>query len=208
MTTGVEEFERVGGHPSVELVNTVAWRLDDAWTTDRLTEAEALVRWAHQAELVDGRDVRALRTECASDPVRAERMLGRVRAFRELLYRVLCAVASGGSPGDDDVDALRRAMTQALARAELTDLVPLRWSLRARTLADLPAVLALSAWELLQFDDLGRLRQCADDACGWLFLDRSRNGTRRWCSSADCGNRARARRHYRRHRGMPHRART
>jgi predicted RNA-binding Zn ribbon-like protein len=208
MTTGAQEFERVGGHPAVELVDTVAWRLDDAWTADRLTDADALVRWAHEAGLIDGPDARSLRAGCASDPVRAQRVLRRARAFRELLYHALLAVATGGSPGGDDVEALRRAMTRALGRAELAGLAPLRWSLRARTLGDLPAVLALSAWELLQFEDLGRLRQCADDACGWLFLDRSRNGTRRWCSSADCGNRARARRHYERHRGMPRHAGT
>ncbi|HEX6446204.1 MAG TPA: CGNR zinc finger domain-containing protein [Streptosporangiales bacterium] len=192
--------ERLGGHPCVDLVNTVAWRLDEAWTTDRLADAEALVGWAGAAGLVDGAEAAALRAECASEPARAERVLRRARGFRELLYRTLHALATGGAPDAGDVEALRRATTRALGRAELVGLAPMRWSLRARTLADLPGVLALSAWELLQFEDLGRLRQCADDACGWLFLDRSRNGTRRWCSSADCGNRARARRHYRRHR--------
>lgn len=200
MTSGVREFERLGGHPSVELVNTVAWRLDDTLTADRLTDVEALVRWAGDAGLVGDRDLRSLLAECASEPARAKRLIRRTRAFRELLYRVLSAVATGGSPGDDDIEALRRALTSALGRAEMSGLAPLRWSLRPRTLADLPDVLALSGWELMQFEDLGRLRRCADDACGWLFLDRSRNGTRRWCSSADCGNRARARRHYRRHR--------
>lgn len=194
------EEEPIGGHPCVELVNTVAWRLDEDWTTDRLTDARALVGWAMRAGLVRGTDAHALRAECTARPVAAERALRRVRAFRELLYRTLRAVATDGTPDGADVEALRRAMTAALGRAEVTGLTPLRWSLRPRTLGDLPAVLALSAWELLQFEDLSRLRQCADDACGWLFLDRSRNGTRRWCSSADCGNRARARRHYRRHR--------
>lgn len=188
-------YERVGGHPAVELVNTVAWRLDDASRTDRLTDAEALVHWAADAGLAG--DARALRAECAAEP--AERVLRRARAFRELLYRVLYALATDRSPGDGDVRDLRRAMVTALGRARLTDLTPLTWSLPPRTLTDLPATLALSAWELLQFEDLARLRQCADDACGWLFLDRSRNGARRWCSSADCGNRARARRHYHRH---------
>jgi predicted RNA-binding Zn ribbon-like protein len=45
-----------------------------------------------------------------------------------------------------------------------------------------------------------RLRRCDDDGCGWLFLDTTRNHSRRWCSSGDCGNRDRARRHYARNR--------
>jgi len=191
-------FERVGGHPAVELVNTVAWRLDGASRTDRLTDAGALVLWAGEAGLAGDADLRALRAECTAGP--AEQVLGRARAFRELLYRVLHALATNRTPGHGDVQALRRAMVAALGRARLADLTPLTWSLPPRTLADLPATLALAAWQLLQFEDLGRLRQCADDSCGWLFLDGSRNGARRWCSSADCGNRARARRHYHRHR--------
>jgi predicted RNA-binding Zn ribbon-like protein len=60
---------------------------------------------------------------------------------------------------------------------------------------------ALSARELLLALPPGRLRICAGDECGWLFLDSSKAGRRRWCSMADCGNRAKARRHYARRHG-------
>jgi predicted RNA-binding Zn ribbon-like protein len=63
-----------------------------------------------------------------------------------------------------------------------------------------PHVLALAALRLTEREDLDRLRQCHDEHCGWLFLDRSKNASRRWCSSADCGNRTRARRHAERRR--------
>lgn len=41
-----------------------------------------------------------------------------------------------------------------------------------------------------------RIRRCAHEACVLRFFDTSRNGTRRWCSMAACGNRAKASRHY------------
>ncbi|WP_246485921.1 CGNR zinc finger domain-containing protein [Kribbella qitaiheensis] len=63
---------------------------------------------------------------------------------------------------------------------------------------DLATALVLSAARLLEREDLTRLRECQDDDCGWLFLDQSKNKSRRWCSSGDCGNRARAKRHYER----------
>jgi predicted RNA-binding Zn ribbon-like protein len=44
--------------------------------------------------------------------------------------------------------------------------------------------------------DVGRLRHCLNDQCGWLFMDDSKNGSRRWCSMRSCGNRAKAQRHY------------
>jgi predicted RNA-binding Zn ribbon-like protein len=54
-----------------------------------------------------------------------------------------------------------------------------------------------SAADVLMKDDPARVRMCeSPDGCGWLFYDETRNGTRRWCSMKDCGNRAKARRHY------------
>jgi predicted RNA-binding Zn ribbon-like protein len=77
--------------------------------------------------------------------------------------------------------------------------MPIEWRTPG-TLGGLSDLLAVHAWQLLQNGDPSRLRQCRGEGCGWLFLDGSRNGSRVWCSSADCGNRSRARRHYRRHR--------
>jgi predicted RNA-binding Zn ribbon-like protein len=53
-----------------------------------------------------------------------------------------------------------------------------------------------SAADLLVSDELKRVKRCGDPACGWLFLDTSRNKSRRWCDMSDCGNRAKASRFY------------
>jgi predicted RNA-binding Zn ribbon-like protein len=58
-----------------------------------------------------------------------------------------------------------------------------------------------SAADLLTSDDLGRLRECASDTCAWLFLDHSKNRSRRWCDMTVCGNRDKVRRHRQRQRG-------
>jgi len=42
---------------------------------------------------------------------------------------------------------------------------------------------------------LNQVRQCRGDNCGWLFVDGSKNHSRRWCDMRDCGNRAKVRRH-------------
>jgi predicted RNA-binding Zn ribbon-like protein len=91
-------------------------------------------------------------------------------------------------------------LVAALGRADVGSVMPLTWRTGLDSVDGLADRLAVHAWQLLQRDAAGRLRECRDDSCGWLFLDRSRNGSRVWCSSADCGNRSRARRHYRRHR--------
>jgi len=58
-----------------------------------------------------------------------------------------------------------------------------------------------SAAEVLVSDDLQNIKSCADPACGWLFLDVSRNKRRRWCDIQDCGNRAKASHFYRKKQG-------
>jgi predicted RNA-binding Zn ribbon-like protein len=47
-----------------------------------------------------------------------------------------------------------------------------------------------------------RVRRCANEKCLWLFVDESKNGTRRWCDMTACGNRAKARRHYLKIKGL------
>ena len=127
-------------------------------------------------------------------------MRSRCGGLRERLYRVLQPMAIGDEPSGDDVEALRRSLMDAHSDARVVTVMPLRWSTGLRTVRDLPVELALSAWQLLELEDPRRIRQCQDAACGWLFLDRSKNASRVWCSSADCGNRSRARRHYQRER--------
>jgi predicted RNA-binding Zn ribbon-like protein len=64
--------------------------------------------------------------------------------------------------------------------------------------------LVLRTDELLRSPDAARVHRCAGRGCAWLFVDTTRNHSRRWCRTDDCGNRERARRHYRRTRsGTP-----
>jgi predicted RNA-binding Zn ribbon-like protein len=195
--------ETIGNHPALDLVNTVAWRLDPARTVDRLPDGLAVVTWAAFVGLLDERQAAAFASELASDPDTDRRTAAQVRAARERLHRVLQPMAVGDEPAPADVAALHRGLLVALARVEVSTVMPLEWTTGLRSVSDLPDELALAAWRLLQHEDRGRLRQCKDSDCGWLFLDRTKNGSRVWCSSADCGNRTRARRHYERRTAAP-----
>ncbi|MGH3346900.1 MAG: CGNR zinc finger domain-containing protein [Nocardioides sp.] len=191
--------ELVGNHPALDLLNTVAWRPDPARRVDRLGDARDLVRWAEFAGVLNGPTARRFARETAADPAAAARVLERVRRLRERLHRVVLPLARDQRADPTDVVGLHTLLLQSLQRVEVVSTMPTVWSSRPRALAELPDQLAVRAWQLLQRDDADRLRQCGDDSCGWLFIDRSRSGTRVWCSSADCGNRSRVRRHYRLH---------
>ncbi len=190
--------EAIGGHPALDLVNTVAWRHDPARTVDRLPDATALVNWAAFVGLLDDAQAAAFRTELHDDPGADRRLAAQARRARERLHRVLLPMATGEEPPAQDVAALHRGLLGALGRAQVSTAMPWEWSTGLRSVSDLPDELDLATWRLLQHEDRRRLRQCRDDDCGWLFLDHTKNASRVWCSSADCGNRSRARRHYER----------
>lgn len=118
-------------------------------------------------------------------------------SIRELLHRLLAAQAQGRPQDAQDLRLLNDALRQAPTRAEVS-LTPDERSWLARGAPD-GAWLAPMLWsaaDLLLGARADRVRQCDNPACGWLFLDDSKSGNRRWCAMTACGNRAKARRHY------------
>jgi predicted RNA-binding Zn ribbon-like protein len=196
-----ESIELIGGHPALDLVNTVSWRQDaDRWR-ENLAVPLDLLTWAQRTGVLDGRQIVAMRRAIAQETETAEGVLDRVRELREELYHRLTDGIDrpGGSPQIEEGSPLHRAFADAVTVGSLAG-APARWSLEPHCLLDLPRVLALHALDLVQTMSPDRLRRCDDHGCGWLFLDITRNHSRRWCSSSDCGNRDRARRHYARNR--------
>ena len=187
----------IGGHLALDLVNTVSWRQDPDQWRENLAVPLDLLTWAQRAAVVHEPHLTAIRLAIAEDPRTAERVLRRVHELREQLYLHLadCIDDRGGEHQIRKGSPLHRAFADAVTASRLAG-TPARWTLEARVPLDLPRVLALHALDLVQTMPLDRLRRCDDDGCGWLFLDTTRNHSRRWCSSSDCGNRDRARRHY------------
>jgi predicted RNA-binding Zn ribbon-like protein len=133
----------------------------------------------------------------------SHREFERALELREAIYRVFDATARAKVPATGDLAALNHELASAPSRTALKrERTGFAWDVDLRP-ATAPAALAPVLWsagDLLTGDRLGRVKRCANPECGWLFLDDSRAGKRRWCSMASCGNRAKARRHYHRSR--------
>ena len=122
---------------------------------------------------------------------------------REATYTVLAAALDDrlGPPGQA-LEQLTRAWVEATARSRLVgpdggqDTGVARLRVGGAPARMIPDRLAVAAAELVQHVDIERLRSCPLDegGCGWLFVDESRNGSRRWCSMDDCGAHAKSRR--------------
>jgi predicted RNA-binding Zn ribbon-like protein len=189
------ELDRRGGHPAVDLVNTVAWRGDPVRRTDYLIGYVDLLAWSWGGDLMSNGEAQKLVSEADRDAGAAKRVLHEVTRLRESLH----ALWTAGASSPVDIAAIAAAYATARRRQDLhISGDRARWAERALTLRSPLDRLALTAVDLITTVAISRVNQCHDNACGWLFLDHSHRQNRRWCSTADCGNRDRARRHYRR----------
>jgi predicted RNA-binding Zn ribbon-like protein len=192
--------ELIGGHPILDLINTVSWRLDPARRVDSLHTFPMLGRRLARIGLLDAESVAHIAGMSESDSRAASRALKQVCALRERLFALLATNADSGAPNPAHLDALLPTLVGSLRHATCEPSLPLRWRVVVHQPADLVALVGLAALDLLQSPEIDRVGLCEGAGCGWLFLDRSRSHTRRWCSTSDCGNRVRVKRHYLRQR--------
>jgi predicted RNA-binding Zn ribbon-like protein len=189
------------GQVSLDLVNTLDWRSSDT-PGELLNSYSDLLRWGRHTGLITEREARSLSSEATKHPKKAVAVLKRAVALRETLFRLFAAAADGRQAEASDVDALNHSLSGALSRLRLLSTkegYQWEWEDSSGGDADLERVLwpvVRAAGELLASESLTLLRQCPGEGCAWLFLDTSRNKSRRWCSMEVCGNRSKARRHY------------
>lgn len=195
----VDELELIGGALCLDFANTVGGSRSDP--REYLIDYRALVRWGERVGALQPEDARALLGEAEDRPADAAGTLARARELRETIYRVYARLARGRPAEPRDLQALNESLVPVMAELRLVaDEDGYSWRpVRRKGALDLMlGPIARDAADLLVSGDLERVKQCGGDDCDWLFLDASRNRSRRWCDMKDCGNRAKARRHYRR----------
>jgi predicted RNA-binding Zn ribbon-like protein len=187
-------FELIGGNAALDLVNTLDWRFRDTGPEELVESYGDLLAFAEQSRLLTTRQARRLLRE--TDETKAATVLSEARELREAAAEVFYAALDGTSASASSVAKLETSFKSARAQQKLIeDGSSLRWKLPAEPSPELPLwKLALSAEELLTSAKVSLLRECAKQDCRWLFLDTSKNHTRRWCDMKLCGNRMKARR--------------
>ncbi len=193
-------LELRGERLCLDFANTVGWHASDHPQEWLLSYAD-LLAWSRHAGIVTDQQNERLLQEASSHPACAEEVLTSAIALREAIYRIFSHIVQGRSPAIEDLTILKEAYTQAVTHAQVTPEgthFTFSWPDSEHAL-DLPLwSIAHSGMELLLSEELQRVKECPGDGCGWLFLDKSRNQSRRWCNGQDCGNRVRVRLHYQR----------
>ncbi len=188
----------LGGRLCLDFANTVDWHASEH-PVELLHGYPDLVAWSRHAGILAEEAAQRLIRGATSHRDEAAQVHARAIELREAIYRIFSRVAAGRRADHSDLAILNRSLAEAYARLRIVpkDRV-FAWDWAEEDALDrMLWPVARDAGDLLTAEDLGRVRECSsDDGCGWLFLDTSRNRTRKWCDMSSCGNRAKARRHY------------
>lgn len=198
------QFQLVGGHPCLDFTNT----LDNRGSSNEIeliSSYELLLQFAEQCGTFSAADIAKLRSSAEAHRLKAGTAIMDAIRLRETTFQIFSAIANRKQPSQASLRHLNLLVTEAgrhrivVPRAEG---FAWRWDDIG---ADPKAVVWPFAWmaaELLASDELGSVRECASPSCSWLFLDKSKSHSRRWCDMKVCGNRLKVRRFYERTRAQ------
>jgi len=194
-------FELIAGHAALDLVNTLGDRFKHTGPDELLKSYDDLLRFLTQSGLLTARQAKKLKRLEASAAER-EQVVAQVRELREALATIGYArLEESDEPGKSAPEAAITVLEGYFKQSAQHRILAAEgnhfhwtWKGLSKQIAAPLWLLAQSAAALLTSEDIAKIRSCASDTCRWLFLDTSKNHTRRWCEMKTCGNRMKARR--------------
>lgn len=187
----VTPYKYVGGDLALDFINTVDWT-GRGLEMDRFASYGRLLEWAEGAHALTSAELDGLRRTATLDDYAAKQVVRDAVALRELLERTYSLLVRGKRIGQEVAELNGRWLGRALAEMALNGRdgggsLTLAWPRAAQVLESPLWSVAWSAARLLASDEVGRIRRCGGIDCGWFYVDRSRNGLRRWCQMETCG---------------------
>ena len=194
------QFELTGGRLCLDFANTLDNRRA-LQPQERLNRYADLVAWSRQTGVLRQAEAHRLLREAARCPRAALAVIEAAIELREAIFEIFAAAVAGKKPSATSLARLNEHVARALGRLRLAPAkngYAWSWAAEFGGLGRMLWPVARSAAELLTSPELSAVRECAAEECGWLFLDRSKNRSRRWCDMKVCGNRSKVRRYYQR----------
>ncbi|HET7658565.1 MAG TPA: CGNR zinc finger domain-containing protein [Bacillales bacterium] len=199
--SNLSKLNRVGNRLCLDFVNTSGW-LESENPSEWLIDYGGLVEWGVLGGLITEEVGKTLAERAERFPDLARKTYDQAIRLRKSIFLIFRAVIKGIEVEQGDLSLLNDWLRRASKYERLTVTDNGRFSFVLQDEAEWDVVLwhvAKSAGDLLASTEISRVKQCEGDDCGWMFLDTSRNHSRRWCSMEDCGNRVKVKRHYQRH---------
>lgn len=205
-----EKHKYVANNLSLDFVNSVSGRtgldekdpFDYKVLNDKLENYSDLIDWAHKASIINATAAEKLTRLEQKNPKASQKVYKKALVIREAIYRIFISLVNGEAPDGEDIELLNKESAVAREHQKLrfdSGEFKLELELESQDPEGIIWQIVLSASELLTSENLGRVKECCGDNCGWLFLDTSKNGSRQWCSMKDCGNLAKVRKFREKH---------
>jgi predicted RNA-binding Zn ribbon-like protein len=196
-----KKFELLGGVLCLDFANTIH-EYGAVDPREELNNFQDLVSFETQAGAFTDKEASMLSSRAAKNPQLANKTLATAKEFRRSLYRSFSAIAKGKDPSSSDLEyfnqQLPRVMQNLRVQRKGHDVVWV-WKKNHENLDPVLWPIVRSTVELLTSDERSLVRECEGEDCTWLFLDHSKNHSRRWCDMDICGNRAKWHRFYKKH---------
>jgi predicted RNA-binding Zn ribbon-like protein len=201
MNVDIHEFDDIPGNwLCLDFTHTLQNRYNSQ-KRELLHSYSDLLAWGLYRHILTEEETIQLLHVAEQHPQAASKILNDAMSLREAIYRIFYIIAEDATPPQDDMDLLNTQLARAMSHACIVpegDRFSWEWSAHsdAEKLERICWLVVRSAADLLTSDKLHGVRACSAEDCRWLFLDISKNHSRRWCDMETCGNQAKARRHY------------
>jgi len=202
MTIKASNLILLGGVLCLDFVNTKNWHIDEK-PYDFFGDYSALLQWNLQLKLITPSQAEQLFELSGQQKQKTQAVLKQVGQLRETIYQIFFAITNMQEIPSSELNRFNEAWGKSLANMQV---LPVQKAFRWQWVGSDKALDSVlwpvlhSAAELLISEKLYRVKGC--EGCGWLFLDTTKSGRRRWCDMRICGNRAKSKRHYARRRGL------
>ena len=188
----------LGGRLCLDFVNTLDWRGTDT-PQEFLNTFQDLVSWSRHVGICSRQETRKLFAIAERSDAEAKSVLNRAVKLRETIYRLFSESIADRHPAREDLTVFNINLSRSMKDSQIAVIKKgYAWDITGNKMKPdwILNPIVYSAAEILVSDELKKVKTCADSTCGWLFMDVSRNQSRRWCDMKDCGNRAKATRFY------------
>jgi len=191
----ISKLPSLGGDLSLDFVNTVHDRHEEP-LRNLLQNYLDLVVWVYSADAITNSQKERLLNKGRENQTKANQVYKDALQLREALYDFVATMINRGDISPVNLQMINQWLSRAFSNLELTQLsghFVLNWNAENFELESVlwPIIRAFS--DLVVSEDRKRIKQCGN--CGYLFVDNSKNKSRRWCSMEICGNRVKARRY-------------
>ena len=187
----------IGGWLCLDFSNTLGMHASEMGR-EFLRSYFDLVEWSNYAGIITEEEERSLLQSAENLPKEALGVLHEAIELREILFRIFSTIAKNAIPHEKDISLFNKKLSKMMRQSKLKITESgIEWNVAGnKDHLDWPLNLVIhSAFLLLTSEELDKVKMCADErGCGWLFVDHSKNRSRRWCDMADCGNLAKQKR--------------